>query len=123
MVLTEGVLIGYSDNSPSYRVWDPVKGKVLNAGGCKFDEEVGPGWWLGAREAGAGIKTEDGGVQFPDEPSAGEDGNPFPPVLPLPPPPPLPLSDAADEDELPPLVEDDSDNEGGDDDFHFLSRI
>ena len=116
-VRREGVLIGYADNSPSYRVWDPVKGKVLNAGGCEFDEEVGPGWWLGAGEVGAGIKTEDGDVQFPDlEPAAGEDGKPFPLVLPLSLPPPLPPADAADKDELPPLVEDDSDDEGGDED-------
>ena len=39
-----GVLIGYSEESLSYRVWDPVKGKVLNVGGAEFDEEVEPGW-------------------------------------------------------------------------------
>ena len=114
-VRKEGVLIGYADNSPAYRVWDPVKGKVLNSGGCEFDEEVGPGWWLGSAQVGAGVKTEED-VQFPDlEPAAGMDGNPFPPALPLPPPPPLPPA-AADEDELPPLVEDDSDDEGGEED-------
>ena len=32
--------MGYSDESLSYRVWDPVKGKVLNFGGADFDEEV-----------------------------------------------------------------------------------
>ena len=48
----------------------PGKGEVLNAGGCEFDEEVGPGWWLGSTQVGAGVKTE-GDVQFPDlEPAA-----------------------------------------------------
>ena len=42
----EGVLIGYEDNNLAYRVWDPVKINLLNVGGCEFDEEVGPGWWL-----------------------------------------------------------------------------
>ena len=32
------MLVGYSDEIPSYRVWDPVKGKVLNVGGADFDE-------------------------------------------------------------------------------------
>ena len=58
-VRKEGVLIGYADNIPSYRVWDPIKGKVLNAGGCEFDEVVGLGWWLGSTQVGAGVKTEE----------------------------------------------------------------
>ena len=49
------VLIGYSKESPSYRVWDPVKGKVLNVGGADFDEDVEPGWWKGLGEVGAVI--------------------------------------------------------------------
>ena len=36
-VRKEGVLVGSSDESPSYRVWDPVKVKVLNVGGADFD--------------------------------------------------------------------------------------
>ena len=85
-------------------------------GGCEFTEEVGPGWWPGTTEVGARVKSEETDVQFPDlEPVAGEDGNPFPLIKPLPPSPSLP-PEATAEDELPPLVEDDSDNEGDDDD-------
>ena len=50
-----GVLIGYSEASPTYRVWDPVKGKVLNVGGVDFDEDVEPDWWKGLGEVGAVI--------------------------------------------------------------------
>ena len=55
-VRKEGVLVGYSDESPSYRVWDPVKGKVLNVVGADFDEEVEPGWWKKIGEVGATLK-------------------------------------------------------------------
>ena len=41
-----GVLVGYADNSPSYRVWNPLKvKKVANVGGAEFDESVGKAWW------------------------------------------------------------------------------
>ena len=38
--------MGYAEDSPSYRVWNPIKPKkVVNAGGAKFDESVEKGWW------------------------------------------------------------------------------
>ena len=43
-----GVLVGYADYSPSYRVWNPLKAKkVATVGGAKFDESVGKAWWKG----------------------------------------------------------------------------
>ena len=43
-----GVLVGYAENSPSYRVWNPLKPKkVLNVGGAGFEETVGKAWWKG----------------------------------------------------------------------------
>ena len=36
-----GVLVGYAENIPSYRVWNPLKAKkVANVGGAEFDESV-----------------------------------------------------------------------------------
>ena len=106
-VRKEGVLVGYSDESPSYRVWDPVKGKVLNVGGADFDEDVEPGWWKKIGEVGATLKEEDS-VEFPDLAIDGDDSI----SLPLPPPSP-PADDG--EEETPELLEDDSNNEGGED--------
>ena len=41
-----GVLVGYAKDSPSYRVWNPLKAKkVANVGGAGFDESVGKAWW------------------------------------------------------------------------------
>ena len=48
-----GVLVGYADNSPSYRVWNPLKAKkVANVGGAEFDESVGKAWWTGGLGGG-----------------------------------------------------------------------
>ena len=48
-----GVLVGYAKESPSYRVWNPLKAKkVANVGGAEFDESVGKAWWRG----GLGMK-------------------------------------------------------------------
>ena len=48
-----GVLVGYADNSPSYRVWNPLKAKkVANVGGAEFDESVGKAWWKGGLGGG-----------------------------------------------------------------------
>ena len=64
---------------------------------------MGPGLWLGVAKVGAGVKSKDMDVQFPNlEPTAREDGNPFPPVLPIPLCPLLPPAATPDEDELPP---------------------
>ena len=41
----EGVLVGYSVESPDYRVWDPETSNVYNIGGPAFNEEVEQGWW------------------------------------------------------------------------------
>ena len=37
--------VGYSVNTPGYRVWDPVSHKVWDVWGPDFDELVGGGWW------------------------------------------------------------------------------
>ena len=37
--------MGYSVNTPGYRVWDPVSHKVWDIRGLDFDELVGGGWW------------------------------------------------------------------------------
>ena len=44
-IASEGVLVGYSPESPDYRVWDPETRNVYNIGGPAFNEETGPGWW------------------------------------------------------------------------------
>ena len=42
----KGVLVWYAEDSPSYRVWNPLKPKkVVNVGGAEFDESVEKGWW------------------------------------------------------------------------------
>ena len=41
----EGVLVGSSDDSPAYRVWDLDSHKIYNLGGPDFDEVVEAGWW------------------------------------------------------------------------------
>ena len=40
-----GALVGYSVNTPGYRVWDPVTHKVWDIRGPDFDELVTAGWW------------------------------------------------------------------------------
>ena len=40
-----GPLVGYSVNTPGYRVWDPVSHKVWDVRGPDFDELVAGGWW------------------------------------------------------------------------------
>ena len=40
-----GPLVGYSVNTPGYRVWDPVSHKVWDVRGPDFDETVRGGWW------------------------------------------------------------------------------
>ena len=43
-----GVLVGYAEDDPSYRVWNLLKAKkVANVGGAEFDESVGKAWWRG----------------------------------------------------------------------------
>ena len=123
----EGVLVGYSETSPSVRVWNPWKAKqVLNVGGADYDESVGRGWWLGRRDGNNVEEMET--VVFPaenedgeaplggvvaaangDAPPAVSDGPPPPP-----PPPPPPDADGNDDDDLPPLlpsVDDDDDDD------------
>ena len=133
----EGVLVGYSENSPTVRVWNPWKGKqVLNVEGADYDESVEGGWWLKCR---GGDKLEEmEKVEFPaenadgDVPAAGdeevEDGDALPAVLgglpPPPPPPPPPHADDVDDvddvddgddDDLPPLLPFNSGSDNDDD--------
>ena len=66
-----GVLVGYAENNPSYRVWNPLKAKkVANVGGAKFDESVTKAWWRG------GLGVEDLAhmevVIFPDAEGDGD---------------------------------------------------
>lgn len=56
-VRKEGVKVGYSDESPSYRVC--VKIKVLNVWGAEFDDEVGLGWWRHKEEVGTTLEEDD----------------------------------------------------------------
>ena len=52
----EGVLVGYSEISPSVRAWNPLKDKrVLNVGGEDYDESVERDWWLEKR-GGANVE-------------------------------------------------------------------
>ena len=37
--------MGYSVESPDYRVWDPETINVYNIGGPAINEEVEQGWW------------------------------------------------------------------------------
>ena len=43
--LTMGPLVGYSVNTPGYRVWDPFSHKVWDVRGPDFDELVAGIWW------------------------------------------------------------------------------
>ena len=45
VVAWEGVLVGYSGDSPAYKVWDPESPKVYNIGDFYFDEGVEAGKW------------------------------------------------------------------------------
>ena len=66
-----GVLVGYADNSPSYRVRNPLKAKkVANVGGAEFDESVGKAWWKGGLGGGNLADMEE--VIFPDVEGDGE---------------------------------------------------
>ena len=40
-----GVLVGYSIDTPGYRVRDPVTHKVWDVRALDFDESVSGGWW------------------------------------------------------------------------------
>ena len=40
-----GVLVGYSVDTPGYRVWDPTTHKVWDVRAPDFDESVSGGWW------------------------------------------------------------------------------
>ena len=40
-----GVLVGYSVDTPGYRVWDPTTHKVWDVRAPDFDESVTGGWW------------------------------------------------------------------------------
>ena len=66
----EGMLAGYSETSPTVRVWNPLKDKrVLNVGGAIYDESVERGWWL--ERGGANVEEKEQ-VVFPAE---DEDGS------------------------------------------------
>ena len=40
-----GVLVGYSIDTPGYRIWDPTTHKVWDVRSPDFDETVQGGWW------------------------------------------------------------------------------
>ena len=40
-----GPLVGYSINTPGYRVWDPSRHKVWDVRSPDFDELVSGAWW------------------------------------------------------------------------------
>ena len=40
-----GPLVGYSVDTPGYKVWDPVSHKVWDVRVPDFDEMVSGGWW------------------------------------------------------------------------------
>ena len=60
----EGVLVGYSETSPAYRIWYPRKKRVMNVGSPSFDEAAEPGWWQ-AKKGGEVEKEEEPRVKFP----------------------------------------------------------
>lgn len=46
----EGMLVGYTKDNPSVRLWNSWKDKrVLNMGGADYEEAVERGWWLERR--------------------------------------------------------------------------
>ena len=114
----EGVLVGYSETSPSVRVWNPWRGeRVLNVGGADYDEWVESGWWPGEKRGKkmfAGMESvvflaelEDGdALAAKDMSTANGDGSPAASDGLSPPPPPcsLPDSSGVDADDLPPLL-------------------
>ena len=57
-------MVGYPSASVGYRVWDPVRGKVYDAGVAFVDEDVKPGWWRKADDGGV-IEEEEEFI-FPD---------------------------------------------------------
>ena len=60
----EGVIVGYPTGSVGYRVWDPIRGKVFNVGVPDVDENVEAGWW---RKGIDGVVIDDlEPVRFPD---------------------------------------------------------
>ena len=90
----EGVIVGYPMGSVGYRVWDPIRGKVFNVGVPDVDENIEAGWWRKVVDGGEFDDIEP--VRFPDlngdVVSEGE---------------------ATHQLEMPPLVEDSSDDEDG----------
>ena len=40
-----GELVGYSVDTPGYRLWDPTTHKVWDVRAPDFDESMGGGWW------------------------------------------------------------------------------
>ena len=40
-----GEMVGYSLDTPGYRVWDPTTHKVWDVRALDFDESVSGGWW------------------------------------------------------------------------------
>ena len=58
------MLVGYSETSPAYRIWDPRKKRVMNVGSPSFDEAAEPGWWQ-AKKGGEVEKEEEPQVKFP----------------------------------------------------------
>ena len=83
-VAWEGVLVGYSANSPAYRVWDPESHKVYNIGGPDFDEGVEAGWWK--------LKGQQTSVEADADEDVFRDMSVLPLPLPPPPPPPPPTT-------------------------------
>ena len=97
----EGVIVGYPMGSVGYRVWDPIRGKVFNVGVPHIDESVQPGWWR--KENNGGELVDDiEEIVFPDlavDVVGGE------------------LEGGQECDQpMPVLVEDSSDDEGGEGD-------
>ena len=77
-----GPLVGYSVDTPGYRVWDPTTHKVWDVRGPDFDELVAGGWW---KQPTSVVKAKWGG----DEPlnfMQGLDLEEDPPAAGVPPP-------------------------------------
>ena len=99
----EGVIVGYPSTSVGYRVWDPVRGKVFNVGVPYVDEDVQPGWWKKTSETS--VVDEEEEIVFPDLVESGvKDVEQRVELLPI----------GGEEQVMPELVEDSSDDEDED---------
>ena len=125
-IVTEGVLVGYFETSPSVRVWNPWRGKqVLNVGGADYNESVESGWWMGERRGEKVFERMEPVVfsaelEDRDAPVAGDaavvNGDGPRAISDGPPPPPPPDLGGIDDDDLSPRLrtgsdDDDDDNE------------